>query len=185
MGVGNVRSRVVVTIAVVALGILLAGGASSAADEAKKYYNQGMQQVSQGKYEAAAESLRKAIEIRPKFPEAYHLLGIVYANGQRRLSDAADAFKKAIELNPSFAEAFYNLGLVYQVQGKPVEAEQELKKALTIHPKYEEALFALAQLYERQQAYSKTVTAYGQRSEERRVGKECTATCRSRWSPYH
>ena len=24
-----------------------------------------------------------------------------------------------------------------------------------------------------------------QRSEERRVGKECLAVCRSRWSPYH
>ena len=24
-----------------------------------------------------------------------------------------------------------------------------------------------------------------QRSEERRVGKECSVTCRSRWSPYH
>ena len=23
------------------------------------------------------------------------------------------------------------------------------------------------------------------RSEERRVGKECAITCRSRWSPYH
>ena len=23
------------------------------------------------------------------------------------------------------------------------------------------------------------------RSEERRVGKECTSWCRSRWSPYH
>ena len=23
------------------------------------------------------------------------------------------------------------------------------------------------------------------RSEERRVGKECQLTCRSRWSPYH
>ena len=23
------------------------------------------------------------------------------------------------------------------------------------------------------------------RSEERRVGKECQSTCRSRWSPYH
>ena len=23
------------------------------------------------------------------------------------------------------------------------------------------------------------------RSEERRVGKECSVTCRSRWSPYH
>src|SRR3546814_15877908 len=25
----------------------------------------------------------------------------------------------------------------------------------------------------------------GGRSEERRVGKECGSTCRSRWSPYH
>src|SRR3546814_9626836 len=25
----------------------------------------------------------------------------------------------------------------------------------------------------------------GQRSEERRVGKECVSTCRSRWSQYH
>ena len=24
-----------------------------------------------------------------------------------------------------------------------------------------------------------------ERSEERRAGKECTGTCRSRWSPYH
>src|SRR3546814_2096046 len=27
--------------------------------------------------------------------------------------------------------------------------------------------------------------AEDQRSEERRVGKECVSTCRSRWSPYH
>src|SRR3546814_2157771 len=27
--------------------------------------------------------------------------------------------------------------------------------------------------------------ARGERSEERRVGKECVSTCRSRWSPYH
>src|SRR3546814_3722483 len=26
---------------------------------------------------------------------------------------------------------------------------------------------------------------YEERSEERRVGKECVSTCRSRWSPYH
>src|SRR3546814_10694583 len=30
------------------------------------------------------------------------------------------------------------------------------------------------------------VDAYDKmRSEERRVGKECVSTCRSRWSPYH
>src|SRR3546814_4157350 len=31
----------------------------------------------------------------------------------------------------------------------------------------------------------KGVPAPKQRSEERRVGKECVSTCRSRWSPYH
>src|SRR3546814_1562111 len=29
------------------------------------------------------------------------------------------------------------------------------------------------------------VGRHGARSEERRVGKECVSTCRSRWSPYH
>src|SRR3546814_2962233 len=28
-------------------------------------------------------------------------------------------------------------------------------------------------------------SSHSQRSEERRVGKECVSTCRSRWSPYH
>src|SRR3546814_11934286 len=41
-------------------------------------------------------------------------------------------------------------------------------------------------------AEAHTLTARGNlvavitnRSEERRVGKECVSTCRSRWSPYH
>src|SRR3546814_14858473 len=32
---------------------------------------------------------------------------------------------------------------------------------------------------------SLTLEAPEFRSEERRVGKECVSTCRSRWSPYH
>src|SRR3546814_19474590 len=30
-----------------------------------------------------------------------------------------------------------------------------------------------------------TITSWTARSEERRVGKECVSTCRSRWSPDH
>src|SRR3546814_18550093 len=30
-----------------------------------------------------------------------------------------------------------------------------------------------------------TINFLVDRSEERRVGKECVSTCRSRWSPYH
>ena len=36
-----------------------------------------------------------------------------------------------------------------------------------------------------QAAQKRGLAAARRRSEERRVGKECTATCRSRWSPYH
>src|SRR3546814_3239548 len=32
---------------------------------------------------------------------------------------------------------------------------------------------------------SRLGTTAENRSEERRVGKECVSTCRSRWSPYH
>ena len=31
----------------------------------------------------------------------------------------------------------------------------------------------------------RTEDPVGDRSEERRVGKECVSLCRSRWSPYH
>src|SRR3546814_15343317 len=34
-------------------------------------------------------------------------------------------------------------------------------------------------------AVRRGVEAVDRRSEERRVGKECVSTCRSRWSPYH
>ena len=33
--------------------------------------------------------------------------------------------------------------------------------------------------------YTATGALLLKRSEERRVGKECVTTCRSRWSPYH
>src|SRR3546814_13763387 len=33
--------------------------------------------------------------------------------------------------------------------------------------------------------YGLAATVWTRRSEERRVGKECVSTCRSRWSPYH
>src|SRR3546814_2669839 len=34
-------------------------------------------------------------------------------------------------------------------------------------------------------AVHRSILQQHRRSEERRVGKECVSTCRSRWSPYH
>src|SRR3546814_19361330 len=39
--------------------------------------------------------------------------------------------------------------------------------------------------YLMERACFSATSAFSRRSEERRVGKECVSTCRSRWSPYH
>src|SRR3546814_466453 len=46
-------------------------------------------------------------------------------------------------------------------------------------------LAIILMMYIREDAAVVRQPIYGLRSEERRVGKECVSTCRSRWSPYH
>ena len=45
--------------------------------------------------------------------------------------------------------------------------------------------FSLHQVNDREGKILKSFFTSFKRSEERRVGKECVSTCRSRWSPYH
>src|SRR3546814_18781173 len=47
--------------------------------------------------------------------------------------------------------------------------------------KMERMGFRVTHLYGMTESYGPSTV----RSEERRVGKECVSTCRSRWSPYH
>src|SRR3546814_1376741 len=42
-----------------------------------------------------------------------------------------------------------------------------------------------ARLADTERQRLRALTGGRDRSEERRVGKECVSTCRSRWSPYH
>src|SRR3546814_12446806 len=58
---------------------------------------------------------------------------------------------------------------------EPVAAEPEVSAAVTQAPAAAPVLAATPP----------ASAAVETRSEERRVGKECFSTCRSRWSPYH
>src|SRR3546814_8201673 len=53
-----------------------------------------------------------------------------------------------------------------------------LRQPVDVEQQREDAIFKA--VAERQQPFM-----HHPRSEERRVGKECVSTCRSRWSPYH
>src|SRR3546814_16032751 len=86
---------------------------------------------------------------------------------------AIKALRQAVALDPQNSFCHYALGLQLAGVGDYAAARQAQRRALVIDPQNVQAYLALSDL------------ELVQRSEERRVGKECVSTCRSRWSPYH
>ena len=81
-----------------------------------------------GRNEEALTSLRRALEIRPDYPEAHNNLGIVL-QCMGKLDEAIAAFRKAVELRPDFAEGCKNLGGALASAGKWEEAIGVCKRA--------------------------------------------------------
>src|SRR3546814_15139278 len=69
-------------------------------------------------------------------------------------------------------------------QGRPPERRVIITFEGSFHGRTLAAVTATAQP-KYQQGYEPLPGGFRHRSEERRVGKECVSTCRSRWSPYH
>src|SRR3546814_4793128 len=68
---------------------------------------------------------------------------------------------------------------------RPVEAVPASKRWRTNAAARSAEAFDRAALATLNRRAPKRESASSPRSEERRVGKECVSTCRSRWSPYH
>ena len=71
----------------------------------------------------AVKLLEKALELDPKFPEAYFELGKVYFDDQR-YQQAIAAFERAVALQPTFPQAYYRLGGAYAKVGDRERAQK-------------------------------------------------------------
>src|SRR3546814_17898076 len=89
-----------------------------------------------------------------------------------------------------------SVGQAAEVQAKPIEVQIEEDGAISLRVRDAGAEFEkidtqnlVTEVQSRITADTPVVIAADgrvpYRSEERRVGKECVSTCRSRWSPYH
>ena len=85
----------------------------------------------QGEFPAAVEQLRKAVELKPDYAEAYYTLGTVLKQ-MNQLPQAAEALREAIRQQPTFAGAHTTLAAVLRQMGdaQGAEAERQLGDTL-------------------------------------------------------
>lgn len=92
-------------------------------------------------------SIRRAIELRPNYAEAYLLLGDLLVKDDERTA----AFRKAIELDPKLVDAYYYLGMQLENVKKDEKAAEEVyRTAIEIDPKKMAGRFNLGRLLVKQ-----------------------------------
>lgn len=113
--------------------------------EAIVFYNRGSEAMYQQNPEAGIVSLKKAVELEPKYVEAWDNLGVCY----RRVGDYANAemcYNRSLEVYPNGAMAHMNLALVYQNENKYENAKKEYAIIKEIEPDNPESYFGLASI---------------------------------------
>ncbi len=91
--------------------------------EATSYYNQGIDFYNLNKIDDSIKSFKKAIEIDPKFYQAYYNLAKIQES-YKYYNDAISTYEKLIEITPEDYESMYNFGSLLYKRGY-------LKKSLT------------------------------------------------------
>lgn len=104
----------------------------------------------QNKNEDALVTIKKAIEIDPKFADAYLMIGDILRFNKERQEEAFEAYRTAINLDPSLLSAFVNLGSSFVYSKKEKEAEENFRKAMSLDPKKMAGRFELGRLLVKQ-----------------------------------
>ena len=93
----------------------------AAPDKAKKQFEKGEEQVKKGKWAAAADYFRRAIQVYPRYALAWLELGRIQVQ-QNNFADAQEAFRQATTQDSKLLPAYLDLARV--------QAEQKQWKAL-------------------------------------------------------
>jgi tetratricopeptide (TPR) repeat protein len=79
-----------------------------------------------------AESLKEAIRLNPKMPQAYYQLGLVYGQ-EEKYADEIRVLKKAISMDPGKEEYYYRIAFAYRKTGDEEQFRQALDEFQRLH----------------------------------------------------
>lgn len=100
---------------------------------AEAEYNRGLEAKSAKRFSEAIAGFRRAVDIRPDFPEAWNELGFALRQtGQ--FTDALKAYEQALRLRPDFPEALEYLGEAYVEMGRLEDARAILVRLGSLDP---------------------------------------------------
>jgi Tfp pilus assembly protein PilF len=102
-----------------------------------------------GWYEAAADEMRRAVELNPSRPDLHsNLGGVSMYLGKEDLAEKE--YRESIRLDPYFDRAHTNLGILLRRRGDWEAAKQELETAFRIYPFSDLTLYNLSRVYQQE-----------------------------------
>ena len=116
--------------------------ASHAPQKARAWFNLGAAQADADP-QGARVSLRRAIELQPKFPDAFVSFGVIEQNA-RNFPQAVLYFQEALRQDEKLWPAWYNLGNAWFAMGEYDRAIVSFQRALNLNRDYYAAHYNIA-----------------------------------------
>jgi predicted negative regulator of RcsB-dependent stress response len=135
---------------------LISSGELQVPEKAREQLQRAEKQFESGAADDAIASLRKAIEIYPRYARAYNNLGVALIS-KGDVSAALDAFHQSVKVDDKFLPGMINLARLELRQQDLAQAQIFAEKALTIQPLNPEALTLLANVQFYQSRYTDAV----------------------------
>ena len=114
-----------------------------------------------GQKEGQINLLKKALKLKPDYPEAHNNLGNALKK-EGDLSAAISSYQQAVTIKPNYPDALNNLGLALLKQGDLNSAIYSYKQALKYNPIYPEAHSNLGDAQQEQSNLNAAVSSYQQ-----------------------
>jgi tetratricopeptide (TPR) repeat protein len=145
-----------------ALRVALAGEArklTQGEDLAIMYQRAGDLLSKDGRPDAALETFRKSLDIRPNDAETLHAIGNAH-HDRRDLAAASATFTRSLELRPNDAKTMYSLAVNLVDQGKLVEADAMLDRVERADPKNGAVWFTRGEIQMQRGRYTEAMATF-------------------------
>lgn len=114
-------------------GQAISATSAAASKDARKALEKGISEAKKQKWESAEKELRKAVELHPKYAEAWLALGKIYVD-RKRLPEAREALSHAIAADPQYVYPYEQMYFVAFEESNWQELADTTERLLRLNP---------------------------------------------------